>query len=451
MSYTNEDWSFAELKRSETLWGPHGYHTYPAKFIPHLVRRIIDEFVVPGQIVGDVFLGSGTTGVEAIRANCQFYGSDINPVAILISRAKCFPLEESHLTEAWSRALQEISTFPLVGRRALSQEDKDKILSININQASSEERWIYWFPETQRQLLSHILQVILQMPDRGHQTFMLCAFSNILKRCSIWLSGSTKAQKDLEKTLADPVTEFIRQVSDMIRRNSLYWRDLISNNVDPNQVEKRAHILEQDTRAITDDDIRLDLLVTSPPYATCYEYSDIYQLPQLWFEKFGVLQSPEKKERWIGSKNGSSAPSDDGTFSSIGAKSADTALASLLDVANHSASKGTSIRREARALHRYFLDMQLSVCEMARIVPRGKHMVLVIGDSRKIDVDIPTTQALVEMSQAAGFVLKKKIERKIPVRVLVSTRDRVSGRFSSTVNSDIEVYPEENILVFKRI
>ncbi len=32
----NPDWSFARLKRSETLWGPHGYHRYPAKFIPQL-------------------------------------------------------------------------------------------------------------------------------------------------------------------------------------------------------------------------------------------------------------------------------------------------------------------------------------------------------------------------------------------------------------------------------
>ena len=36
-----DDWTFAHLKREETLWGPHGYHRYPAKFIPQLVHRII--------------------------------------------------------------------------------------------------------------------------------------------------------------------------------------------------------------------------------------------------------------------------------------------------------------------------------------------------------------------------------------------------------------------------
>lgn len=57
-----QDWSFAHLKRSETLWGPHGYHRYPAKFIPQLVRRIIELYSEPGDQVGDLFVGSGTCG-----------------------------------------------------------------------------------------------------------------------------------------------------------------------------------------------------------------------------------------------------------------------------------------------------------------------------------------------------------------------------------------------------
>ena len=39
LTVVTEDWSFAHLKREETLWGPHGYHRYPAKFIPQLVHR----------------------------------------------------------------------------------------------------------------------------------------------------------------------------------------------------------------------------------------------------------------------------------------------------------------------------------------------------------------------------------------------------------------------------
>src|SRR5678816_4445727 len=91
------DWSFAHLKQGDTLWGPHGYHRYPAKFIPQLVRCIIEEYSNKGALVGDPFLGSATTGVEALRSQRRIFGADINPVATLISRAKCAPLDPKRL------------------------------------------------------------------------------------------------------------------------------------------------------------------------------------------------------------------------------------------------------------------------------------------------------------------------------------------------------------------
>src|SRR2546421_10254452 len=92
-----EDWSFANLKPSQTLWGPHGYHRYPAKFIPQLVRRVIELYSGEGSLVGDPFLGSATTGVEALRSRRRFWGSEINPVALMISRAKCSPIDPDEL------------------------------------------------------------------------------------------------------------------------------------------------------------------------------------------------------------------------------------------------------------------------------------------------------------------------------------------------------------------
>jgi hypothetical protein len=54
------------------------------------------------------------------------------------------------------------------------------------------------------------------------------------------------------------------------------------------------------------------------------------------------------------------------------------------------------------------------------------------------------------MAVAAGFEMERKIVRKVPARVLVSTRDKKTGRFSSAAQSDTRAYPEEDILIFKR-
>src|SRR5258706_3048583 len=127
-----EDWSFAHLKRVETLWGPHGYHRYPAKFIPQLVRRLIESYSTPGELVGDPFLGSGTTGIEALRLGRRFCGADISQVALLISRAKCIPIDPRLLPKVWQQLDVLLDGVPHPGRRPLTGAERAVISSIDI-------------------------------------------------------------------------------------------------------------------------------------------------------------------------------------------------------------------------------------------------------------------------------------------------------------------------------
>jgi len=41
----DEDWSFVGCKPSDTCKWTHGYHRYPAKFIPQLVEKLIDDYI----------------------------------------------------------------------------------------------------------------------------------------------------------------------------------------------------------------------------------------------------------------------------------------------------------------------------------------------------------------------------------------------------------------------
>jgi hypothetical protein len=278
------DWSFAHLNRSETLWGTHGYHRYPAKFIPQLVRRIIELYSNSGDYVADLFVGSGTTGVEALRTGRIFYGSDINYIALFLSRVKCTPLSPAILQTESDKLLEKVARIKRVGRRVLSQNEKEYILAFDLRKATYLERMNYWFPYPHRIALSKIIEQILEVHDITLREFFFCAFSNILRRCSIWLSGSTKPQKDLESSLSDPVEEFSKQVRNMVIRNSLYWGDLDASGISPDKVTNNFRVEWQDARNPQLDNAQFDLVVTSPPYTTCYDYSDLNQLTQIWFE-----------------------------------------------------------------------------------------------------------------------------------------------------------------------
>lgn len=55
---------------------------YPTQKPEHLISRIIDVFSLPGNLVFDCFMGSGTTQAAAMKLGCRFVGADINLGAI---------------------------------------------------------------------------------------------------------------------------------------------------------------------------------------------------------------------------------------------------------------------------------------------------------------------------------------------------------------------------------
>ena len=71
-------------------YGTHGIHEYRGKFFPQLVRSLINIADVPKRgIVADPMCGSGTTCVEAILGDYQTLGLDMNPLSVMMARAKC--------------------------------------------------------------------------------------------------------------------------------------------------------------------------------------------------------------------------------------------------------------------------------------------------------------------------------------------------------------------------
>ncbi len=93
-------WSFMECKPSDTNKWSHGYHRYPAKFIPQLVERLFDEYLSHKEArINDPFMGCGTTIVTAISRGLRAYGTDINKIACLITKVKSTPIEPQYLNK----------------------------------------------------------------------------------------------------------------------------------------------------------------------------------------------------------------------------------------------------------------------------------------------------------------------------------------------------------------
>jgi hypothetical protein len=87
-----EFWSFRGKSTREHV---HAYFQYPAMMVPQMQRELISAVldIAPDvQHISDPFVGSGTVMTEAMLQGRDFSGQDINPLAILLCRAKSGPL-----------------------------------------------------------------------------------------------------------------------------------------------------------------------------------------------------------------------------------------------------------------------------------------------------------------------------------------------------------------------
>ena len=227
----DDSWSFREIDRVETSYLTHSYHRYPAKFIPQLAARLIKENSQIGELVCDPFMGSGTTLVEAIVNDRRTYGTDINPVAVMITRAKTTPIDPLSLEAKLSALKAKINHLILI------DENKQTLLLKkydDINVAFPENKRIdYWFPEKQKHDLAIILSgIMMTVEDENIRNFLLCAFSNILKGCSRWMMKSIKPTIDKNKIINDAYTSFFIHTQRMLKKNRQFWKVLEEKKID---------------------------------------------------------------------------------------------------------------------------------------------------------------------------------------------------------------------------
>jgi DNA modification methylase len=420
-SEVDDSWAFKEATRTETSYLTHGYHRYPAKFIPQLAARVIKENSQAGDLVCDTFMGSGTTLVEAIVNGRKAYGTDINPVAVMIAKAKTTPIEPAKLQHEVNKVFSQLQA-------ALHKEKGQALLTDTSFDypIPSHERIDYWFPEKQKRELALILSRIRAVKDKEVQTFLLCSFSNILKGCSIWMMKSVKPTRDRNKKLASPHQSFVLQTKRMMKKNSEFWEILGGRQVE-------CTIDNNDARKLSLKDNSTTLIVTSPPYVTSYEYADLHQLTALWFEYADNLK--EFRSKFIGS-----IQKEDGDlelYSNLAKQTVDNLRA--------------KDKKEATGAERYFFEMQQCFEEMHRVLkPKGR-AAIVIGDTDLKKVEIKNAEIFIQTMEKIGFKTYNIIKRPIPSKILPLTRDEKTGKFARTADADRLAYPTEYIVIMEKV
>lgn len=409
----DHSWSFSDKTRKDTAYVTHGYHRYPAKFIPQIVSRLAEKYTREGDFIVDPFGGCGTTLVESKVMGRPSIAVDINPVAVLITKAKITAIDPARIDKE----------FLVIQKRLEKYSENTKV------KAPKHERIDYWFKPEEKRKLAFIFAEISKVKDQDIQDFFFCGFSNILKNCSIWLQKSNKPTRDFEKIPPDPIKTFSKQIKMMLRGNARLF-ELLSEK---GYLKVPSKVVCTDARTIPAKDNSISLIVTSPPYVTSYEYADLHQLTALWLEYTKDLS--DFRKRFIGT---SYHNKKDLTLNS---SIAEDIRERLLKVD----------KKTAEEVSTYFSEMNQVFVEMKRMLKKGGKTCIVIGNTSLQGVKILNAEVFTEQLQNLGLKVADIIKREIPSKNLPSVRDKITGKFAAiTDKNKVSAYPTEYILVMEK-
>lgn len=254
-------------------------HTYPAKAVPEMVSDLIKKIMSIKSIntVLDPFVGSGTTALEAKYLGLDFLGSDLNPLAVLLSKTKVLTIENTTYTK---RRLSEFI--------AQVKEEYPKARLIPVCTFDSID---YWFKEENIRELNFLKFKISQFINRANRAnremyalILLTAFSSTIRRVSLTRNGEFKLYRmspsDIERFSISSIDEFEEAVSHLL--------DMLVATNDSYKKETRSTICLQNAKSLNYlKDKSIDLVITSPPYGdskTTVAYGEFSKLSLQWME-----------------------------------------------------------------------------------------------------------------------------------------------------------------------
>lgn len=350
------DWAFTT---DATGYLTHGLHPYPAKFIPQIPRRLIQNLSMPGEMIWDPFGGSGTTALEAVLLQRRVVSSDVNPLSKIIGLAKTVPIDRAtaHVLLKLATRLELMSrdtglSTTLAKKRAELADETPDIPNIE-----------KWFCGQAIEELAFLKKELARLQGESARSVALSAFSKIILKASNQDNETRYASKP--KVLA--VGQVIRMFSAELR--SAVTRCLATA---PFLGQSQAKFLVHDARQdSTLEPASIDAIVTSPPYPNATDYH-LYHRFRLY---------------WLGF-----SPQDLGK-----------------------AEIGSHLRhqKEETGIDSYVKEMTMSLAAMHRALRPGRYAAIVVGDAMFNGRTFSTSELLADAATSLNFQIVGTISRDL--------------------------------------
>lgn len=412
----NEYWSFkGKSKRNHC----HALIQYPAMMVPQMQGALIDAVlsVAPEtNTVFDPFVGSGTTLGESLTRGLNFYGNDINPLAILACQVKAGPFFTKALVQKSIALLEHIN--------------RDTESSIEADFPTLNK----WFTLETQINLSKIKRAIQKEPSLwARKVFWLTMSSTIRATCNSRRSTyklHIKASSDIGNT-----PSVIEHFANTLNKNIKLLEDQKEILIKNKTLSTNNSARYNGTVSIVNKDIRTDaqlaqascnLLISSPPYGdnqTTVPYGQFSYLQLQWIDVNDI--DPKIDTKILSNQNAMDSSSLGGSLKDANEKTSELCdLSKSFEKCINSVSQKNPDNIKKIASFTYDLNEALNPISSA--MQDNSYMIWTLGNRRVSDIEVPLDTILQELLEAKKCSFVHQIKRDIPSKRMASKNDKVS-------------------------
>ena len=262
--------------RKDPKYVTHGLHPYKGKFYPQLAKGLMNLCALhPGATIFDPFCGSGTTLLESYLNGHISYGCDMNPLAAKIAKAKVGILEVNPdvVREAIGTLVSRIEEAP-----SKPKDQTDQFAPNCIDEITK------WFPAPVISKLNWLLGSIRTVSEGVTRNYLEVVLSSIIREISQQAPNDLRIRRRKEPIDDAEVFQlYLDALDTQYSRIEKFWT---VRGYSPAKF-KTCRVIRGDSReketiknlGLQKDSV--DLVLTSPPYATALPYIDTDRLSLL--------------------------------------------------------------------------------------------------------------------------------------------------------------------------
>lgn len=385
-------------------------HKYPATMLPQIGLELLKEFKAKKTNLLDPYCGSGSSFSSGLEYGIKkFVGFDLNPLAILISKAKLNYIESDILNIEKDKLENKIINKTFNKNHEIL---KSKILN-NIKNID------FWIEKKAQEDLISIYGLIEDIKNKPNiKNIFLLAFSETLRETSYTRNGEFKLfrMQNYQNYKPDAFSIFIQKLD-----------SIVNNYLNIYQPKLKNISFNLYNSSFAPKNIMFDTILTSPPYGdskTTVSYGQFSTFINEWlgFENARKLDSilmGGKKVKNIYTK---------GLIKKY-----------ILEIEKID-------KKRALEVSSFYFDLEASIKYLLDSVNLNGLCFFIVGNRRVKNIELPTDKFIAQLFKNNNFQHITTIERKISNKAMPIRNSPTNkiGILSNTINKEYIIVCKKN-------